>query len=101
MFNIVQIAKNEIIKRSNDFEEKTKGTKEEYNLYGKHVYKYATLLAKNEDTDLEVVQISALLHDVAMTDPPLDRARHSEYGPDIAEDILRKYNYPQEKNRFN
>lgn len=100
MNNIIDEIKKEIINRSNEFEEKTKGTKEEYNLYEKHVkyvYKYATLLAKDEEVDLEVVQLSALLHDIAMTDPSLDRARHSEYGPNIAGDILKKYNYPEDK----
>lgn len=100
MVNIIDAIKKEIINRSNEFEEKTKGTKEEYNLYENHVkyvYKYATLLAKDEEADLEVVQLSALLHDIAMTDASLDRVRHSEYGPNIVEDILKKYNYPQDK----
>ena len=42
--------RQEIISRSDRFEEQTKGTKEEYNLYREHVqyvYKYAVKLSKD------------------------------------------------------
>ena len=37
MSEIVQKMQYEIIKRSNKFEEQTKGTKDEYNIYREHV----------------------------------------------------------------
>lgn len=98
--NIVELMKQEIINRSNKFEEETKGTKDEYNLYHEHVqyvYKYATMIAKEKDVDLEIVELSALLHDIAMTDSNLDRSKHNEYGSIIAEELLLKLNYPIEK----
>lgn len=100
MDNIVDIVKQEIIKRSNMFEEQTKGTKDEYNLYEEHVkyvHKYVLLLSKGKDVDKEVVELSALLHDISMTDSTLDRERHNEYGEKIAEEILNNLNYPKEK----
>ena len=98
--NIVELMEQEIINRSNKFEEETKGTKDEYNLFREHVqyvYKYATMIAKEKDVDLEIVKLSALLHDIAMTDSSLDRSKHNEYGVLIAEELLLKENYPIEK----
>ena len=100
MSKIIDIVKQEIINRSNAFEKQTKGTKDEYNIYEEHikyVYKYVILLSKNKNVDQEVLEISALLHDVAMTDRTLDRSKHNEYGAEIAEKFLRENNYPEEK----
>jgi HD superfamily phosphodiesterase len=91
MSEIVQKIQQEIIRRSNDFEEQTKGTKDEYNIYREHiqyVYKYVCLLSENKNVDHEVLELSALLHDIAMTDISLDRSKHNEYGAAIAEQLL-------------
>ena len=72
--NIIEKMRREIVSRSDLFEEQTKGTKDEYNLYREHVqyvYKYAVMLAKDADVDKEVVELSALLHDISMTDATL------------------------------
>ncbi len=98
--NIVELMKQEIINRSNKFEKMTKGTKDEYNLYREHVqymYKYAVMIAKEKNADLEIVELSALLHDIAMTDPNLDRSKHNEYGVNIAEILLLENNYPKDR----
>lgn len=100
MNEIVNKIKQEIIDRSNLFEQQTKDTKDEYNIYREHiqyVYKYVVLLSKNKNVDIEVLELSALLHDIAMTDISLDRSRHNEYGAAIAEQILRENNYPEDK----
>ena len=100
MSDIVNKIKQEIINKSNSFEEQTKGTKDEYNIYKEHiqyVYKYVLLLSKDKDVDYEVLKLSALLHDIAMTDKNLDRSKHNEYGAEIAEKILMNNNYPEDK----
>ena len=100
MQEIISKIKDEVIKRSNEFESITKGTKDEYNLYKEHiqfVYKYAKMLIKDKDIDKDVVELSVLLHDIAMTNPKLDRSRHNEYGAMIAKELLIKYNYPSYK----
>ena len=100
MSDIVYKMQQEIIKRSNEFETQTKGTNDEYNIYKEHiqyVYKYVCLLSKDKDVDSEVVELSALLHDIAMTDKKLDRSKHNEYGSEIAEELLRNNNYPEDK----
>ena len=103
MSNIVSKMQQEIINRSNSFEKQTKGTKDEYNIYREHiqyVYKYVCLLSKNKNVDHEVLELSALLHDIAMTDKTLDRSKHNEYGSEIAEQLLRKNGYPEDKVQF-
>ena len=100
MSEIVQKMQQEIIKRSNAFEEQTKGTKDEYNVYREHiqyVYKYVCLLSENKNVEHEVLELSALLHDIAMTDITLDRSKHNEYGATIAEQLLRENGYPEDK----
>lgn len=103
MSEIVNKMKQEIVNRSNNFEEQTKGTKDEYNIYREHiqyVYKYVCLLSKDKNLDHEVLELSALLHDIAMTDKSLDRSKHNEYGSIIAEQLLRENNYPEDKIQF-
>ena len=103
MSDIVGKMQQEIIRRSNEFEEETKKTKDEYNIYKehiRHVYKYVIILSENKNVDREVLELSALLHDIAMTDKNLDRARHNEYGSRIAEQLLRQEEYPEDKIQF-
>lgn len=103
MSDIVSKMKQEIINRSNSFEEQTRGTKDEYNIYNEHiqyVYKYVCLLSKDKNVDHEVLELSALLHDIAMTDKSLDRSRHNEYGAEIVEQLLRENGYPEDKIQF-
>jgi len=100
--NIVELMKNEIINRSNKFEEKTKDTKAQYNLYKEHVqfvYKYASMIAKEKNVDLEIIQLSALLHDISMTDMNLDRNKHNEYSAKISEQLLLEKKYSVDKIR--
>ena len=100
MSQIVEKMRREIMERSDRFEEQTKGTKDEYNIYREHiqyVYKYVVLLSKDKNVDKEVLELSALLHDISMTDMTLDRSRHNEFGADIAERLLRENDYPEDK----
>lgn len=94
--NIIEQVKKIIISRSNNFQEETKGTKDEYNLWLEHVqyvYKYAIMIAENKSVDKEVIELSALLHDIAMTDRNLERSKHNEYGCEIAGNILSELGY--------
>lgn len=100
--SVVDFAMSEIIRRSNKFQSETNGTKDEYNLWVEHVqyvYKYALLIAQNKDKDidLEVIKLSALLHDISMTDRSLDGSRHNEYSAEIAERLLSEFGYPTNK----
>ena len=103
MSQIVEKMRQEIMDRSARFEEQTKGTKDEYNIYREHiqyVYKYVVMLSKDKNVDREVLKLVALLHDISMTDMALDRSRHNEYGAEIAEQLLRENNYPEDKTQL-
>ena len=61
MSQIVEKMRQEIIDRSARFEELTKGTKDEYNIYREHiqyVYKYVVMLSKDKNVDREVLESS-------------------------------------------
>jgi uncharacterized protein len=58
------------------------------------VWKNAMLIAKEEECDMELVQLAALLHDIA------DSKFHGgneEIGPETAANWLRSQNYPQDR----
>ena len=100
MDNIIEKVRQIVIDRSNKFYEETKGTKDEYNLYEDHivsVYSFAKMIGSTKFLDSEVLLLSALLHDISMTDRSLDRSKHNEYSAEIAKEILEGYNYPKKK----
>ncbi len=103
MSQIVEKMRQEIMNRSARFEEHTKGTKDEYNIYREHiqyVHKYVVALSKDKNVDREVLELAAFLHDISMTDINSDRSRHNEFGAEIAEQLLRENNYPEDKTQL-
>ena len=54
-------------------------------------------MAKKYGADDEIVRLGALLHDIARIKCVGTRADHHINGKILAEEILRKYNYPVEK----
>lgn len=100
MKTIIEKMRDEVIRRSNEFEAETSGTKDEYNLYREHiqhVHRYAVLLAQNRILDTEVLELSALLHDISMTNSSSNRSLHNEFSADIAEKLLLENDYPANK----
>jgi len=65
----------------------------------KYVYREATNLAKKYGADLEIVQLGALLHDIALLEKVGTKADHHINGEKLAKQILSEYNYPQDKMR--
>jgi putative nucleotidyltransferase with HDIG domain len=70
-----------------------KGTAHSYE-HVDRVLKIATLLAKEEKADLELVQVGALLHDLgrALGQP------HNEIGAKLAKETLERIKYPRERS---
>ncbi len=79
--------------------------KKESNIFGYEIWthhiivvvKYAKLLAKKLEADIEIVEISALLHDYASIKDKSMYDEHHIYGAIEAEQILNKLDYPKEK----
>ena len=63
----------------------------------KHVVDESVKLAKLYGADVEIVEISALLHDVAQIKKIGPKEGHNVRGAEIAEQMLLKLNYPQDK----
>lgn len=63
-----------------------------------NVVKYSILMAKKIGADKEIVEIAALLHDYAsVKNYKLYESGHHIHGARMAEELLKKFNYPQEK----
>lgn len=65
----------------------------------KYVLMEATNLAQEYGANLEIVQLGALLHDIALLEKVGAKADHHENGKILAEQILREYNYPDDKKQ--
>ena len=66
-----------------------------YNHHFKSVVMYAEQLAKRSKADIEIVLVSAWLHDIASIKGEYEE--HHIVGQKYAEDFLKKHNYPKEK----
>ncbi len=95
MSEIVENIKKELIERCHTYDEKY-----HYNFWSDHiqyVVKNAVELAKKYGADVEIVELGALLHDIAMPSEIGTREEHHIYGVKIADELLTKFNYPQDK----
>lgn len=61
------------------------------------VVKYGKFLARKLDADEEIVEIAALLHDIASIKDKDNYENHHLLGAEEAEKILKGFKYPQEK----
>ena len=92
---ITEIIKQELLTRT-----KQQKAIDGYDFWEDHiqyVVKNALYLAKEYNADIEIVELGALLHDIAMPSNIGPREEHHIYGAQIAEELLTKYNYPQDK----
>lgn len=95
MNNIVEKIKKEMIQISDEKMQET--SYDDWNSHIKLVYENAHKLAEERNADIEVVDLAAILHDVArvMGYGPIEE--HNIYGAEVAEKMLKKYEYPEEK----
>ena len=95
MSKIVEKIKEELIKRCNIYNEKY--NYDFWNAHIKYVVKNAVELAKKYEADVEIVELGALLHDIAMPSEYGPREEHNIYGVKIADELLTKLDYPQDR----
>lgn len=95
MSEIVKSIKEELIKRCNIYNEKY--NYDFWNDHIKYVVKNAIELAKKYEADIEIVELGALLHDIAIPSEIGLKEEHNIYGAKIADEILTKLNYPEDK----
>ena len=68
-----------------------------WNDHIKHVFKHSHDLAIKRGGDIEVCELAALFHDMAMVANFGPRAEHEQYGAKMAHSILTELNYPKDK----
>ena len=95
MSEIVDNIKEELIKRCNIYNEKY--NYDFWNDHIKYVVKNSIKLAKKYEADVEIVELGALLHDIAMPSEIGPREEHNVYGMKIADELLTKLNYQQDR----
>lgn len=93
--NIIELIREELLQRIE--KSKDKDGFDFWNDHIKYVYDHAKELAIKYNADLEIVELGALLHDIAMPSNYGPQEEHHIYGAKIAEELLSKYNYPREK----
>jgi uncharacterized protein len=68
-----------------------------YNYHFKYVVRYSKQLAKKRNADIEIVLVSAWLHDIASIKE--NDKDHHIMGLKYADDFLREHNYPFKKRK--
>ena len=97
MENIIEKIKEEVLKLN---EEYIKNSEDGYNFWDEHikyVYEESKKLATKYNADIEIVELGALLHDIALLSKVGTREEHHINGAKIARKLLSKYNYPEDK----
>jgi len=59
------------------------------------IIEFSKILAKETDADMEIIEISAWLHDIKKIKG--ERDDHHVYGADEAEELLKRLKYPEDK----
>lgn len=95
MSEITEKIKEELLKRCE--KSKEKDGYDFWNEHIKYVVENAVNLAKQYGADVEIVELGALLHDIAMPSEYGEREQHHIYGAEIAEQLLTELNYPKDR----
>ena len=95
--NIIDIIESEVKTKINEYKISVEDHYDFWNEHIKYVYVESQKLAVEYRADMEIVKLGALLHDIALICKIGDRRDHHINGKIIAEEILKKYNYPTDK----
>lgn len=93
--DIIESIRQEVIERNKDHIEEDR-----FDMYDDHiryVVKNALELAEKFHADKEIVELGALLHDIAIITDDGEIEEHHINGAEIAVALLRKYHYPEER----
>lgn len=95
MKNIVEVVKEKLL----DYSKKSfeKDGYDFWNNHIKYVFKHSHDMAVNRGADIEVCELSALFHDMAMVADFGPRDEHEKYGAQMARSILTELQYPNDR----
>lgn len=97
MSNIVEKVKEELIKRCEEYNKKYN-----YDFWNEHikfVVSNGIELANKYGADVEIVELGALLHDISMPSELGPSEEHNIYVAKIADELLTKFNYDEERKQ--
>lgn len=98
MSEITEKIKQELLVRCE--KSKEKDGYDFWNEHIKYVVENAVKLANEYRADVEIVELGALLHDIAMPSEYGPREEHNIYGVEIAEELLTKLKYPEDRKEI-
>lgn len=96
---IIEHIKNEVLLLNQKYIDESEDGYDFWNMHIKYVVRESIKLAKTYDADLEIVELAALLHDIALVAKVGTKADHHSNGAIIARELLQKYNYPSDKTQ--
>jgi len=95
--DLIEEIKNLIISASEEFKKEAEDGYDYWNEHIKFVYEESIELANKYGADREIVELGALLHDIALVKKVGERKDHHINGEILAREVLEKYNYPEDK----
>ena len=93
---MIEEVRNEILQDIEIYKNNSEDYYDFWNEHIKYVYDEAINLAELYNADRTIVELGALLHDIALIKKVGDRKDHHINGAELAREILKKYNCPQE-----
>ena len=94
---IIEQIEKEVKGKINEYKANAEDHYDFWNEHIKYVYIESQKLAEKYGADIEIVKLGALLHDIALICKVGERKDHHINGKILAEEILKKYDYPKEK----
>ena len=97
IMDIVDLIEKYVKEEIEIYKQKSEDNYDFWNEHIKYVYLESTKLARQYGADLEIVKLGALLHDIALIRKVGDKKDHHINGKMLAQEILKSYDYPEEK----
>ena len=94
---LIENIKMEVLKINEKFKQQDEENYDFWNNHIKYVVKESLLLAEKYKADKEIVEIGAMLHDIALMSNVGTKADHHVNGAKIAESLLDKYKIDNSK----
>ena len=95
--NYIELIEKEVKEKIEEYKLNAEDHYDFWNEHIKYVYEESIRLAQIYNADIEIVSLGALLHDIALISKVGDRKKHHINGKVLANEILEKYLYPENK----
>lgn len=97
MKTIIEMVRGDLFKLNQKYVEESSDGYNHWENHIKFVVKHALELAEEFSADKEIVELGALLHDIALVANVGTKIDHHTNGAIIAEKMLRQYKYPEDR----